>query len=600
MPPVRHSNGKRLKRIAVAILLLGGLGGGYYYYKVKTTAEATPARVALAEVTRGALVVTVEGSGQVLSVDEAAVRPSASGDVLSVAVKVGDKVKAGSVLLRLDATDAQKAVRDAQINLETAQLALEKLEKPADALSVMKSENSLTASRESAAQARVDLADAIEDGYDAVSNAFLDMPEVVNGLQEMLLTSDSSTNSAQWNIDYYADTSRRYDERVMTFRDDAEATYRTMRAAYDANLDDFKAASRADAREKMVALIDETYQTALLLDKALKSSTNFLQFYQDIYTARNLQPIAMSDRHISSLSGWTRSSTSFLSNLLQAKAAITTAQERIVTADRTVRERESDFAELQAPPDELDLRGQRLTIEQRETSLADAQAKLADYVVRAPIAGVVASVDVKRGDQVSSGTSAVTVIAEAQVAEFSLSEVDAASVKVGQRATLTFDALPDLELSGRVAELTPLGTVSQGVVTYKGKIAMDVQDERVLPSMSVSAAIITAAETDALLVPNSAVKKDGDMTYVEVTDLDPALDSSGAALASDVTDRRRVEVKVGISNDTMTAITSGLEEGQTIIVRDIKAGTASASAAAGGQSNVLFGAPAGGAVRMVR
>ena len=90
-----------------------------------------------------------------------------------------------------------------------------------------------------------------------------------------------------------------------------------------------------------------------------------------------------------------------------------------------------------------------------------------------------------------------------------------AKVKVGQKVTLTFDAIEDLSITGEVAEIDTLGTVSQGVVNYAVKIVFDTQDERVKSGMSVSAAIITDVKQDVLLVPNAAVKSN-DEQYVEV------------------------------------------------------------------------------------
>ena len=70
---------------------------------------------------------------------------------------------------------------------------------------------------------------------------------------------------------------------------------------------------------------------------------------------------------------------------------------------------------------------------------------------------------------------------------------DFLTIKVGDKATLTFDAVTDLSISGQVAEIDTVGTVSQGVVSYALKIAFDTQDTRVKPGMTVSAAPRPAA-----------------------------------------------------------------------------------------------------------
>ena len=70
-----------------------------------------------------------------------------------------------------------------------------------------------------------------------------------------------------------------------------------------------------------------------------------------------------------------------------------------------------------------------------------------------------------------------------------MNEVDAAKISVGNKTTLTFDATEDLTLTGKVAQIDTIGTVEQGVVSYKVKIAFDTQDERIKPGMTANASI---------------------------------------------------------------------------------------------------------------
>ena len=163
----------------------------------------------------------------------------------------------------------------------------------------------------------------------------------------------------------------------------------------------------------------------------------------------------------------------------------------LASASAEVKEREASLQKLQMGPDPLDLRTQQLSVQQRKDALLDAQEKLGDYTIRAPFAGILAKITIKKGDPATSGTIMATLITPQRTATVSLNEVDAAQLQVGQKATLTFDAIPDVSIAGEVAEIDALGTVSQGVVTYAVKILFDTQDIRVKPGMSTSAAIIT-------------------------------------------------------------------------------------------------------------
>jgi len=208
-------------------------------------------------------------------------------------------------------------------------------------------------------------------------------------------------------------------------------------------------------------------------------------------------------------------------------------------------------------------------LQQRRNAVADARANLANYTIRAPFDGVLAKVSVQKGDSVSAGTAAATMITNQQTVEISLNEVDLSKVKVGQKVNLTFDAVADLNITGAVADIDAIGTVSQGVVTYNVKISLDTQDERVKPGMSVSASIITDIKQDVLMVQSSAIKGSGEDQYVEMpnTAVDASQLNQNSGIMLDGV--KRQVVTIGISNDTQTEIVSGLNENDQYISRTI-------------------------------
>ena len=113
---------------------------------------------------------------------------------------------------------------------------------------------------------------------------------------------------------------------------------------------------------------------------------------------------------------------------------------------------------------------------------------------------------VEVGEDASSGITMGTIITAQELATIVLNEVDVAKVKLGEKATLTFDAIPDLTIAGQVSEIDSVGTVSQGVVNYNVKISFATQDDRVKSGMSVDATIITDIAQNVVVVPNGAIK----------------------------------------------------------------------------------------------
>jgi membrane fusion protein, macrolide-specific efflux system len=190
-------------------------------------------------------------------------------------------------------------------------------------------------------------------------------------------------------------------------------------------------------------------------------------------------------------------------------------------------------------------------------ALQDAKDNAADRTVTAPMAGTITTLSAANGDDLQassggSGASPALVITDpsAYQATITLAESDISSVKLGQKAVLTFDALPDLTLSGKVTRVDTAGTNSSGVVSYTVVVTPDDMNSSVKGGMTVSVSIITDTAADVLAVPTSAVKSSTNGKYVQILQNGEPVD---------------VTVETGMSSDSYTEITSGLTEGQEII-----------------------------------
>jgi len=559
-------------KIAVGLVVLVVAVGGCLGYKTfKNGGEGT--RYLLAAVEKGTIIVSVSGSGQVSASNQVDIKPKVSGDAIYAGLKNGQEVKKGTLLTELDSRDAKKTVRDAEASLESARLSLEKLKKPADELSILQAENALAQAKESKQKVEDNLKKAYEDGFNAVTNLFLDLPTIMAGWNDMFF--DSSIERGNWNIDWYANQVDPLNfDKVKRYKDDVYSAYNTARQRYKDNFDHYKSASRIGDVSTIETLISETYETVKLVADAVKTSKNYIDFVEDIMEQRDTSIPSVVSTHQSSLNNYTGKTNSHLISLLSVKRTIEDAKDSIVNADRAIAEKAESLAKIKASPDPLDLQSQELAVRQRENALLDAKEKLADYFVRAPFDGIITKANLKKGDSVSANTAVATLITKQRLAEISLNEVDAAKIEVGQKATLAFDAVESLSITGVVSEIDSLGTVTQGVVTYNVKIGFDTQDERIKPGMSVSAAIITEVKQDALLIPNSAVKSQGDRRYVETLDKTASSDRLLASAVNSAgvfskTPPREQAVEVGLSNDSLAEITSGLKEGDIIVVRAI-------------------------------
>ncbi len=568
--------------IPLGVIILMALAYFIFSNKPQSTQYVTE------KVSRGAVTSYITGSGQVSASNQIDIKPKVSGDVIYVPVSEGQTVGAGALIVQLDDTDAQKAVRDAQANLDSAKIALQKLQQPADALSITQAQNAIDKANESKQNAQSDLVQAYDSGFNSVSNSFLDLPTIMTGLQNVLYTNTRGLSpNGQNNIDYYTDAVAGYDSTVTQLKDDVTAKYNTARTAYNQNFDDYGSITRSSDPTKIEAIIEETYNTSKDIADAIKSANNLIQFYKDKLTEVGKVPSTIADTHLSILNNYTGMINGHLQDLLSIQNTIQSDKQAITDATGSIAESTQSLQQLQAGANPLDIQSAQLTIVQRQNALLDAQQALADYSIRAPFAATIAKLDVQKADSVSSGTVVATVITKQKIAEVSLNEVDASNVKVGQKATLTFDALPDVSLAGTVAQIDTLGTVSQGVVTYNTQIAFDSDLDTIKPGMSVTATIITNVKQDTLYVSNSAIKSQGSNQVVQVLNGDGTVSQK--------------QVQTGISNDTVTEILSGLSEGDNVVTKTITGAAATTQTSQGSGFRIPGigggGAGGGGAVR---
>ena len=167
--------------------------------------------------------------------------------------------------------------------------------------------------------------------------------------------------------------------------------------------------------------------------------------------------------------------------------------------------------------------------------------------------GSVSSVGTTGTSDYSLYETAAFSIASATEASVSINvdELDILSVKEGQTATVTLDALDGQEFEGTIIEVSNEASSGNSSAKYPVTITFE-KTEDMLLGMSASATIHVNEAEDAVLIPVDALQEKGDSTFV-YTKKDSDGNLSG-----------EVEVETGISNGSQVEITSGLEEGDTV------------------------------------
>jgi HlyD family secretion protein len=200
-----------------------------------------------------------------------------------------------------------------------------------------------------------------------------------------------------------------------------------------------------------------------------------------------------------------------------------------------------------------------------------AQATVDTMSVIAPFDGEVLYIDSQPGDVVSTGTAAADVANMNQLyIDALVDETDIADVQMGAPITATLDAVPDLQLTGKVAAINPVGQNTSGLVKYTVRIAIDkVSGQDFLPlGATANVTIQVEPAVTGLGVPTSFVKKDDQGEYVLA--MQPG---SGP---------KRVDVVTGTIVGDHVVVTGNLKVGEVLTNFQRGNGTPAASFSSGG------------------
>ena len=538
--------------------------GAYQGYGALTATPAVTSYLTATAAT-STVVATLTETGQTAAAQQITLSPKASAEVIGVYVKPGDHVYAGQVVAALDATTAAQSLRNAELSLQNAELTYQQTVATTTlALNLVVAKNDVT-------NAQIALQKAHDDAYASVASIYSDLGTVESGLDAVLHNSNVAGRTSQKNIDAYTDLVSTYDDTIGVYKNSAETSYTTAYADYNAGLLAYKATESTLTNDELITLAQAAYTDVQAAVSAVRNAHDFFDRVSTDYTVYNLGTSA-------TLAGFIASTNTYTTTAASDQSAALSDQSSIVSAEQALAQAEDALTKAEGGANTLTVQQAALALQQAKDAVTNAETTLEGYTVTAPFSGTIGSVGVQRYDQAGSGTAVATLVTDQETANITVNEVDASKIKVGQKATLTFDALPGVSIAGTVASIDSVGTVSQGVVSYDAVIAFDTPNASVLPGMSVTADIIVGTET-GLAVPSNAIKVSGTENYVEV--FSPPLAASGGTLGTpSATPPTRVTVTTGLTDDTSTIIESGLTLGEQVVTQTVAGTSAGASTAA--------------------
>lgn len=545
-------------------------------WRLQGNAEAQASQ-SLATATRGPIVVTVGGVGQIVdglsgqsssgsSGPANAIFPITSGTISDVLVAPGQNVEAGQALAVIDDGGiADSAAAQAQIDLETALLELPPSARTGALgialASVTLAKQRLALARGPASRADLRIADA------DVARARAELAALLRPAQaptaEALTAARTAVRVAEQSLarltgppDPVAVATA--EAEVKKAEADLEALVRSDRTqpVTKREIDAAKAAIEA-AKARLAKLLQPdtaAISTAELeLDRARAELAGLLRPAQPpspeaVDAAEQALAAAQENRKRLRQGSTQADVTSAQLELLRARADLRTLRTAMRKASNGSGSATADV------PVRLGL----LKIQGAQNRLSAARAAQGQLEVTSPWSGTVSAVFVARGARVDATTPIASVSDLDNLAvSVNLSEFDVAQVEQGMHANVSVDALGGETFSGTVEFVALTGTDTGGVITFPVRIGLE-DSEGLKPGMNTSVRIVVAKKADVVRVPLEAVTTDDeDQAFVTI------LDETGQEV--------EVEVETGLETAERVEIVSGLKAGARVVLPEVAA-----------------------------
>jgi len=567
----------------------------------------------VAPVRRGTITELLPMLGRVGALEEVALKSNNTGKVTTIDVSPGQAVKEGQVLLETGADQIQTQLDEAQAQLETSNIRLQQARAQSDADAQSRQLDSQRQAQDAAAARRASTADAeatlhrAQADLDAVragpspvdvrtaeaavaaahavsQKAESDLARLTGGPDPAAVRADltaiaqarTAVDKAQSDLDKLTKGADPNDVRAA--ERDVQRAQNTLKFAQAVKLDP-KATSKdiadhdaaiaqaqldvQDAQDRLDLLKQPPDPTAVgIAQRALeqaKAASADAQKQLDTLSAGPTQgAIDQANAAVDAAHSTEQNAQDRLDDIKSHPTPdeVRTAQDKVSAAqaalDRINRTSGPNAAPAQDPGTAYNQVLLEKDMARVQARIDGLQSDLANTRVVAPFDGIVTSIQVAPGDQLTPGTTVILMAQDGTSAvRVEASDKDLPRLDVGQAAT--FDIAGVGSFSGKLANIVTVDKRSGAGTSQVAVFALDLPKDKPLPAYGASAQAQVAVQQvdDALLVPKKAVHSAGPRQYVQVQQ------GTGRAVAN---------VEVGITGKDDVQIMSGVTEGQFVLV----------------------------------
>jgi len=512
---------QNVKRISLFILALSVFSAGVFFswlfFKYFSSDKAS---VLTFPVTRGNITETVKVRGEAVSQKEFDLGFVSGGTVAAIFTNEGAIVKEGDTLIKLDTTSYELEANKLSAVLSQKKLNLEKILAGYTVEDVAVTKVKAANAEQSLADKNQILKDYLNDSYTKANNAI--------GVYVDQFFDNPRTSNVNLNITV---SDARLEANLENSRIKIGANFTAWQSLL-AGLTDDNLADNAETVGKYLTEIRDFLDQLAVVVNALSTSssvtaTTISTYRSDISSART------------AINAATNNLTAALEGVRDAESALTLAESELGL--KTAGSRVEDVATARAQ------------VAEAESDLASARDKIRKATLTAPVEAKVMKINIKRGETLAAGESAIILATSQNKIQADVSELDIVKIpeEGGAETSVEFDAFPTLKFVGKVVSIEPKEIVKDEDTYYRVNFYFEAGTAPIRSGMSADLEVKIAEKTGILIIPDYAIyQKDGkDFVKVEIDGKET-----------------EVEVTTGISDGESTEIISGLSEGQVVIV----------------------------------
>ena len=498
----------------------------------------------LIEVVRGNIVQEIFESGQVKKGEKINLIFENAGKIEKIYANVGDEVKAGQELAKLDTSNLYIQLQEVQTDLELAQLNLNKLLAGASPEEIKVAETQVESAQNALGIAEENLNNSYETAITFLDSSY---PEIYNAL-----------DFVKEFLGSYVNTSDQDGIKITLARDKIEGTEAKAKIYLEIAKNDSKTRAAVNGEEEdLSSSPNENIELALsVMKNSLETTFNNLEIIREISdnSAVYRNNVSAADR--ASLDTLKTNISSALTNVISAQQTISLMKLNVETAKTKLQEAKNNLDLVKAEIRRVDIDLQEAQIKQAGTRVQFYENQIQQSKLISPVAGQIIEIKKRIGELVQP-TSQDAVIVLLPVVPYEIKvdiyEEDVIKISVGNLVEISLVAFPDKKIEGKVISINPAEKIIDGVVYYETTIGFEEILEEVKPGMTADVIIQADLKENVLVISGDAVQKREGKTIVEV-------------FKNGQIQEREIEIGL-MGNNDMVEVISGLEEGEKVIQR---------------------------------